>query len=610
MVSLLLAAATGLQIHAQPPTLELGKTAARAVLHIRSPVEPRLSASVGVIVGLRQEGPDAWAADYVAPHERFPRVAVIAAVAYGEVAWTAVPLFGRGLAQVQTRPGARISVQIGGRTFGPAEADARGIARVPVVVPPGVHEVQHRGRRIALPVPPSARLHVVLLKPRVQADAVEKVGIFVIVTDDAGKARPEFETVFWPERGEVSALEKRGPGELAGIWTVPPGAAGPLKLRAAVADFRELQADAALAVDAGRPETLALSTDRESVVAGTATEVALRATARDAEGNPSADALDLEGPPGFGTLVQNAPGEWRLRPPDAFAGLTAVRLTAHPRGASDPSASVVVRLVPAEPVAASIEPAVAVVRAGSAGIRLRVVRTDRFGNVVPGAAPAGTADDGIVASIDSRSDGAFDATYVPPRRWNGPGASVEMRWPEATAQRRLTVLPPLASFVVSPKVGGLTNFGGLSSPVAAVEASLRTERFGPELALSTEAAWYFGSHQQPIRFGNAQARDDFFSFAAQLSLRVHPGPRVTLWAGAGPSLTAVASRLRVADQPEISESAVVAGALISAGFECRFAHLVPFAELRWSWHQDPALDSLTGAVRAASLLLGTRLELL
>ena len=70
------------------------------------------------------------------------------------------------------------------------------------------------------------------------------------------------------------------------------------------------------------------------------------------------------------------------------------------------------------------------------------------------------------------------------------------------------------------------------------------------------------------------------------------------------------SRLRVANQPEISESAVVAGALISAGFECRFAHLVPFAELRWSWHQDPKLDSLTGAVRAASLLVGTRLELL
>ena len=149
MVPLLLAAATALHVDAQPSTLELGKTAARAVLHIRSPVEPRLSASVGIIVGLRQEGPDAWVADYVAPHERFPRVAIIAAVASTEVAWTAIPLWGRGLAQVQTRPGARISVQIGGRTFGPAEADARGIARVPVVVPPGVHEVRHRGRRIS-----------------------------------------------------------------------------------------------------------------------------------------------------------------------------------------------------------------------------------------------------------------------------------------------------------------------------------------------------------------------------------------------------------------------------------------------------------------------------
>ena len=610
MVSLLLAAATALHVDAQPATLELGKSSARAMLQVRSPAEPTLSASVGTIAGLRQVGPDAWTAEYVAPRERFPQVAIVAAVASGEVVWTAIPLWGRGLAEVQTRPGARISVQIGGQSFGPAQADARGIARVPVVVPPGVHEVQHRGRHIALPVPLSPRLHVVLLQPRVRADAIEKVRIFVLATDDEGKARPEFEAVLWPERGEISALQRRGEGELAGVWTVPPGAAGRLKLRAALADARQLESEASLEVDAGRPATLALSADRESVVAGAASEVALRAVARDAEGNPSADPLDLEGPPHFGSVVQSAPGEWRLRPPDAFGGLGAVRLTAHPHGAREPSASVLVRLLPAEPVAASIEPAVAEVRSGGAGIQLRVVRTDRFGNVVPGAAPAGAADDGTVASIEPRPDGAFDATYVPPRRWTGPHTKVEMRWPEAAAQRRLTLLPPLASFIVSPKLGGVTNFAGLSSPVVAVEASLRTERFGPELALSTEAAWYFVSRQQSIRFGNAQARDDFFSFAAQLSVRVHPGPRVTLWAGAGPSLTAVASRLRLADQPEISESAVMAGALISAGFECRFSHLVPFAELRWSWHQNPALDNLTGAVRAASLLLGTRLELL
>ena len=150
MLPLLLAAAA-LHIEADPARLELGKSSVRAVVHITSQAEPSLSASVGTLVKLRRDGPESWTAEYVPPRETFPQVALLAAVVSGELAWTSLPLWGRGMALVQTRARARISVEIGARTFGPAVADARGQALVPVIVPPGVHEVHHRGRRIDLP---------------------------------------------------------------------------------------------------------------------------------------------------------------------------------------------------------------------------------------------------------------------------------------------------------------------------------------------------------------------------------------------------------------------------------------------------------------------------
>jgi hypothetical protein len=68
--------------------------------------------------------------------------------------------------------------------------------------------------------------------------------------------------------------------------------------------------------------------------------------------------------------------------------------------------------------------------------------------------------------------------------------------------------------------------------------------------------------------------------------------------------------LQLGSEPQVSESALVVGAAVSLGVERRFARALPFAELRWSRHRDPSLSTLTGAISATSLLLGTRFELL
>ncbi len=611
MLPLLLAAAA-LHLEVDPARLELGKSSARAVVHVTSQAEPRLSANVGSLVNLRREGPESWTAEYVPPRETFPQVALVAAVVSDELAWTSIPLWGRGVALVQTRAGARISVEIGARTFGPAQADQRGQALVPVIVPPGVHEVRHRGRRIDLPVPEASRLHVVLVEERARADRLEKVTICVLAADDEGKPRSGAQLVVRPDRGKVSAAQERAPGELWATWTLPPGSAGTARLRVALADAPALVAQAKVTLEPGPPAAVELTADRDTIVAGAGREVTLRAGARDAAGNASLARLELSGTAGFGTLVEGRPGEWRLRPPDSFGGRQSIELVAHPQGTAEPRASVLLRLLPGEPASASIEPGDPAVRTGAGGrLLLRLRRTDRFGNLVPGATPAATAEEGSIAGVEPQSDGAYLATYLPPRRWDREETVVDVRWPESAARTRVLLLPRLALLTISPKVGALSNFARLNSPVAAVEASLRTGRFGPELAFSTELAWYFSSRQQAVgQLGNAQGRVDFFALSAQLAVRVPIGIRTTVWAGAGPSLEAIASRLQLGSEPQVSESALVLGAAVSLGIERRFARALPFAELRWSRHRDPSLSTFTGAISATSLLLGTRFELL
>jgi len=610
-LSLAVAIVAPLRLEATPSRLVLGDEAARATLTITSASKPLLSANVGEIRNLRRDGPESWFAEYVPPDDLFPQVAILAAAVADEVAWTALPLCGRGVAEVRTRARARISVKIGGETFGPMQADAHGEAHVPVIVPPGVHEAWQGRQRIELDVPATPRLHVLTLRDRVHADRIEQLAVVVLATREDGSPLDGARLNLAPARGEASAVERRAPGEYRARWTLPPGPAGTVRLVAGIADGSAPSAAAEIAVDPGPAEAIDLTADRESVSAGSGDEVVLRARARDATGNPAAEALELTGIDGSGALTQTGPLEWRLRPSDSFGGRQFLEIAAHPRGRDAPRASLTLRLVPAEPAFASVDPATAIARVGGAPLQLRVRQTDRFGNAVGGAAPSAAAEEGRVTAVDPLPDGGFVATYVPPDRWDRDHAALEMRWPGTSARAEVMLLPQLARWTISPKVGALSNFGRLHSPVAAVEAAFRTARFGPELGIATEIAWYFVSQEQSAgQLGTARARDDFATLSAVVSLRRSIGARTALWASAGPSLEFVASRLQIGSDPRIAETGVVPGMVLAIGAERRFARVLPFAELRWSWHRDPAFSTLTGAISAFSLLLGNRFELL
>jgi len=155
------AALIAVAVLVEPSPLHLGKDA-RAKVRVEAAEAPTLSASAGRIENVRAAGAGSWAADYFPPDDELPQVAILTAVVQGEVAWTAIPLWGQGDAVVKTRPRGSIRVEIAGRTFGPVVADASGQAQVPVEVPPGVREAHHGKRIIPLNVPPSRTVHLAL----------------------------------------------------------------------------------------------------------------------------------------------------------------------------------------------------------------------------------------------------------------------------------------------------------------------------------------------------------------------------------------------------------------------------------------------------------------
>jgi hypothetical protein len=242
-------------------------------------------------------------------------------------------------------------------------------------------------------------------------------------------------------------------------------------------------------------------------------------------------------------------------------------------------------------------------------VRVRIA--DRFGNAVPDARPEVLADEGSVALPAHPEGGAYVATYLAPLSRERTFSTIAVRAGAAQARARLDLLPGIHPLALSPRLGLLTNFSGLTSPVAAFETSLRTNRWGPELAFSADLSYALqnagGSSAQGVV---ARAHTDWIVASVGVAVRRELAPSARAWVGGGPQLTTILTRTQFGGQPAETGTAVVPGAYLAVGAEKRFGSFLPFAELRASVSADPALPNLRGALRAFAFTLGYRFELL
>jgi hypothetical protein len=466
-----------LRLSADPPRLVLGRDAG-AELRISAPPEVEelaVTASVGRVESLRRLPGGGFTVRYRPPAERIPQVAIVSAVAAGRGdGWLAIPLSGQGAARVRGDPGENVSLRIGDRTFGPRRVRADGVAVIPVVVPPGVREAHSGFTPVDLHVPESTLVHAVLERTTFQADRREVLPFLAYVVAPHGAARRGDVPTVELSRG-TATLSAREPGAFEGTWTLPPGPAGEERLVVRLPSLPASRVVLRAQGTAGAPASIAVSFDRQELVAGE--EVLVTARVLDAAGNPAPAPVELEADAGSLSPSEEAgPAAIaaRLRAPPRFEERRAV--TVH---ASVPEAGIsgarALALESGPAASAAFSPARRVVRAdGQAEVVFALVVRDRFENPVS-SLPAFTASRGRVLGIEEAGAGRWRVRY----RADAVTAPAEERLVaevgSARGEAELLLAPPGRELSVLVAAGGAAALGGSG--------------WGPRVALAGERRW-------------------------------------------------------------------------------------------------------------------------
>jgi hypothetical protein len=195
--------------------LELAVSAPEGALAAEAPpagvlvpdAPPELVASSGRVLEVVATAPGRFRARYEPAATRQPEVVVLLALSPRcplcptprAVGFLVLPLAAAIELPGRSEPGARTTVGVGGRTFGPVVADSHGRFSVPVVVPPGVHHasaasVDRIGNRkrteIDLGLPEIDRLACTAWPRVLPADGRAEAAVWCVVATDGPPSPP------------------------------------------------------------------------------------------------------------------------------------------------------------------------------------------------------------------------------------------------------------------------------------------------------------------------------------------------------------------------------------------------------------------------------------
>ncbi len=621
LAALLLAASParageGLSVRAEPGTLLLGEggTATLVVEASAGAPAPLVTANLGTIEELAPAGPGRWTARYRPPAKRYPQVALVGAVAGERQGFTAILLVGQGEALIQARPNQRIdSVRIGERSFGPFQADARGDARVPVQVPPGVTHAYHAGKAIDLGLPATPHLHLAVDRPTLPADQAATLRLFVWAVTPEGRPRPAAPVELRAGMGEVSALSPAGPGVQTALWKLPPGATGgtapwTTSLSAVLKDEPGQLRTLVLPRPAGKPARFTLETNRTRHVAGEP-DLVIRGAARDTAGNPVAPEFALAASLGsLSTPRATGPGdwEWRLSVPPAFAGATQVRLTAaSPTG--EVLAELTLPLVAGAPQLLLAPPEAATTADGRSRVALGVKAQDSFGNPTA-EVPRVRAAKGH-AELAPGAPGEWTVDYRAPSLPSGGTDEVVVELGGLSARGRVALAPGMARFEAAPKLGFVGNEavgGALLGLEAGYRFSLLEERF----AVLLEGSWYRLSRDEEVDGLTLHGRHDFVTVLASAHWR-KPFGASGQWMvsiGAGLGFVQSFSKLTVEGQPAERAEGLGLSYHATFGVQRRAPLGGPFLEVRYWRNGNLGAPAVRGQLGSVLVDVGYRFE--
>lgn len=314
---------------------------------------PVVKVSAGRIRDLAPMGSGRFRAVYEPAPTRHPELAVLLALVPRcplcatprAIGHAVVPLPAAIDLPGRSEPGTRTTLTVGGRSFGPATADARGRFSVAVVVPPGARfasavSVDALGNRktttVDLELPEVDRLACAAWPLAIPADGRSEAAVWCVASTPAGAPAEAARLALSAAPGEVGRLAPARGALQRATYRPPTGGGGrDALLRAAYPDGGAASADEVrIALATGAPAEIAVAVARDPVPFGAA--VRADATVRDARGDVVGRAA---GPPGAtegfvatdrfvaarGGRSQQAPVAFALSPGREVASVTLRR---------------------------------------------------------------------------------------------------------------------------------------------------------------------------------------------------------------------------------------------------------------------------------------------
>jgi hypothetical protein len=445
----------------------------------------RLAVNVGAFSEPVRIGPGKYRATYVPPPERYPQVALVAVWREtgpdARIDFLRIPLFGTTTVPVHGKPGALVTISTPFQTFGPVPIDRKGSARVPIVVPPNVREVQvvvaDRGgvatrKTVALEVPHYNRLTAALVPYAVLADGKDQVRLHVFYDLDGGGRAPEKVTV--RATAGAATFERTMQGRYLYGYVAPAAtAAAEVKFAVTIDGDTSARARAAVRVGLPPPSRVVVKPPSQPVAAGSQASQPVSVLVMSAEGLGLPAKVDVVAngvPLGTATSKGNGVYEIPFTPPAEYpaGGVVLLRATAvDDRGRSASGAAhfqLRAAPVPSTVVARFDPPLVPMDGHTRATLSLEV--RDAAGNPLDGAQLVAVPTAGEATALVARGGGRYEATYVAPS--HAPSGDATLRVADAAAgyERRfpLPLRADTRRLLVGARAGWTTTFGELSGP--------------------------------------------------------------------------------------------------------------------------------------------------
>ncbi len=640
-----------LELEARPGHVEAGAASVDGegvLLRLRFPeakgkgTQVSLVASAGEVGPLRpvegtdpREPPTEWTAHYRPPPQRYPQVVILhaAAALEGDVYTVplVLPVHGRDTLKLRTKPHAKLTVTVAGRTFGPARADARGEVELTVLVPPGVDTAIVRSedrlgnrttRSLPLHPPPFPRAFAVVAHPSRSASWADRAPtvLEVIAVTRTGAPLPASEIHgVRAERGVVEALQVTRPGRALARYRAPRAVGDGLDaLSVELRRASSARGGGKVVVLPGPPAEVEVALRPPEFVAGVHEHLAVEVQVRDAAGNVVPVPPDVQLDSEVGHIVLAPDGERRLVIPPSLAGKTQARLTVKV-GTAEAVTDVPLRA--GAPAMGRLALSKRMVRAGGSGAVGEILLADAHGNPVTGALlEVRLAANGAEsrARVIEEGEGRYALALEAGARSAAGDAWVEVR----PRQGELTLTQPVVVLPFQRDVGlsvgawlsGHHNLGAVQGASPSVELALRPSQLPIEALLQAGLFRY-----APARLPHAGGDEGVMRRIDVDRQQVAAGVRVSLPIGARLSLQASAlggaSRTQTAitveglrdAAPEVAEAArwdpVVRG---GAGVSVRLGPGRLMLEGRAGW--APSRGQVSGNFDGAGAAVGYLVE--